>query len=131
MTTNKSNDPDDSEYRVVDKRHFASDGSPRDREEVSNRSETAENEPPSAPGVDFGVLVRTLAIPALAALGQVPGPEGTPVERDLDAARQFIDLMGILEEKTKGNLSKDETDLLEQTLFSLRLAVVEGSKAGS
>ncbi len=129
MTTNKSNDHDDSGFRVVDKRHFASDGSRRLQEESSSQAPAREQ--PARPAADFASLVRTLAIPALAALGPMAGPDGTAAERDVEAARQFIDLLAVLEGKTRGNLGKDEADLLEQTLFSLRLAVVESSKAGS
>ena len=80
------------------------------------------------PEGDFTGLVSMLATQAFFALGliRVKGePEGPP---DLEAAKFNIDTLSMLEEKTKGNLSAEETALLDQTLHQLRLAFVELSK---
>jgi hypothetical protein len=61
-------------------------------------------------------------------LGQAPHPETGSVEKTLPLARQTIDLLSMLEEKTKGNLSGDEERLLTQILFDLRMRYVELSK---
>ena len=62
-------------------------------------------------------------------LGEAPNPETGGVERDLALARQTIDLIAMLEEKTKGNLSGEEERLIGQILFDLRMRYVESSKA--
>jgi hypothetical protein len=62
---------------------------------------------------------------ALMLLGKVPHPETGQAVKDLEAARLFIDQLEMLESKTKGNLTKEETGLLKQSLMSLRLAFVE------
>ena len=61
-------------------------------------------------------------------LGEAPNPDTGKVEQDLPLARQTIDLVGMLEEKTKGNLTGDEERLITQILFDLRMRYVERSK---
>lgn len=58
-------------------------------------------------------------------LGQIPGPEGKPMEPNLPIARIFIDQLEMIREKTRGNLSKEEEDVLTKVLADLQLAFVE------
>jgi hypothetical protein len=62
-------------------------------------------------------------------LGKTPHPGTGKVVQDLEAAKLFIDQLEMLEAKTRGNLSKPETALLQQALMSLRLAFVEAVNA--
>jgi hypothetical protein len=80
------------------------------------------------PPVDFTGLVVSLANSALIQLGLVGLPDSGKVARNLPAAKQTIDIVAMLEEKTKGNLSDEEQQLLRETLFQLRMAFVEASK---
>jgi hypothetical protein len=80
------------------------------------------------PRVDFATFVLSLSHSALVHLGEAPNPETGGVEKNLPLARQTIDLIAMLEEKTKGNLSGDEERLLGQILFDLRMRFVEMSK---
>ena len=73
----------------------------------------------------FAQLVMQQANMAMMLLGKVAHPETGNVVKDLEAARLFIDQLEMLEVKTKGNLTKDESGLLKQSLMSLRLAFVE------
>ncbi len=73
----------------------------------------------------FAHLVVELSNTAMMFLGRVPHPESGKPTKDLQAARLFIDQLEMLEAKTKGNLSKEESDLLKQTLMTLRLGFVE------
>jgi hypothetical protein len=73
----------------------------------------------------FAHLVLELSNTALMFLGKAPHPESGKPMKDLQAARLFIDQLEMLEAKTKGNLSKEETNLLKQTLMTLRLGFVE------
>jgi hypothetical protein len=75
----------------------------------------------------FAQLVLQQANTAMMLLGKVPHPESGQVMKDLDAASLFIDELEMLEVKTKGNLSKEETNLLKQSLMSLRLAFVQAA----
>ena len=80
------------------------------------------------PTIDFTTFVVSLSHSALMQLGDAPPLEGHPSELDLPLARQTIDLLGVLEEKTKGNLTGEEERLLSHTLFDLRTRFVEVSK---
>lgn len=76
------------------------------------------------PPASFALLVSTLATESLAALGQLRGPDNKPTPIDLDHAKHFIDMLGMLDEKTKGNLTTEEAAMLENVLHELRLAFV-------
>ena len=58
-------------------------------------------------------------------LGQIPGPDGKPMEPNLPVARIFIDQLEMIREKTRGNLSTEESDVLNKVLADLQLAFVE------
>ncbi|MFZ9920142.1 MAG: DUF1844 domain-containing protein [Terrimicrobiaceae bacterium] len=64
-------------------------------------------------------------------LGQLPGPDGQKIEPNLPYARLFIDQLEMLQEKTRGNLSAEETQVLQGVLSDLRLAFVQASKSGA
>jgi uncharacterized protein DUF1844 len=79
--------------------------------------------------VDFSTHVLSLASTVLIALGQMPGPDGESHPLDLEAARHLIDVLGMLEHKTKGNLDEAEQKLLASLLYDLRTAYVDAEKA--
>ncbi len=81
------------------------------------------------PSIDFATFVLSLSHSALMHLGEAPHPETNKVEKSLPLARQTIDLITLLEEKTKGNLTGDEERLVHQILFDLRMRFVELSKS--
>jgi hypothetical protein len=91
------------------------------------------NSPPSnegdLPAIDFSTFVLSLSHSALVHLGDAPPPDGPMSERNLSLARQTIDLLAILQEKTRNNLSGEEERLLDQALFDLRVRFVEISKS--
>jgi hypothetical protein len=80
------------------------------------------------PHIDFATFVLSLSHSALMHLGEAPHPETGKVEKNLLLARQTIDLIGMLDEKTKGNLTGDEERLIGQILYDLRMRFVELSK---
>lgn len=80
------------------------------------------------PTLDFSTFVLSVIGSAYVHLGDAPGPDGGG-ERNLELARQDIDLLGMLEEKTRGNLTGDEERLLTQGLYDLRLRFVEVAKS--
>jgi hypothetical protein len=83
------------------------------------------------PAVDFSTFVLSLAHSALVHLGVAPDPAtGQQHPPSLPLARQTIDLVSLLAEKTKGNLNGEEERLIEQLLYDLRLHYVEASKGG-
>ncbi|HEY1305569.1 MAG TPA: DUF1844 domain-containing protein [Vicinamibacterales bacterium] len=83
-----------------------------------------------ASGVTFVGFVLSLAHTAAFHFGDVPDPAtGKNGEPNVAAARQLIDILALLEEKTKGNLTAEERQLLEQIVYELRLRYVEATKA--
>jgi hypothetical protein len=79
--------------------------------------------------VDFSTHVLSLASTTLIALGQMPGPDGETLPLDLETARHLIDVLGMLEHKTKGNLDEAEQKLLSSLIYDLRVAYVDAEKA--
>jgi hypothetical protein len=97
--------------------------------EPKDKADTPDNGGDDAlPHVDFATFILSLSHSALMHLGEAPHPETGTVERDLTLARQTIDLIAMLEEKTRGNLVGDEERLVGQILFDLRMRFVEQSK---
>lgn len=80
------------------------------------------------PPLDWNTFVLSLSTSALMHLGEV-ADEATPPK--LSLAKQTIDLLALLEEKTKGNLSGEEERLLSEILFDLRMRYVAKAKSGS
>lgn len=79
-----------------------------------------------ASGISFVAFVLSLAHTAAVHFGDVPDPmSGAKSEANLPAAQQMIDILALLDEKTRGNLTAEERQLLEQVLFELRLRYVE------
>jgi hypothetical protein len=83
------------------------------------------------PTPDFNFFITTLSLQASIALGQVPNPATNQKEEDLTQAKFLIDTLGMLKEKTKGNLTLDETNLLENLLYDLRMIYLSKQKEGA
>ena len=81
--------------------------------------------------VTFSTFVLGLSTQALLHLGEIPNPVTRTVETDLDAARQVIDILGMLADKTRNNLEPGEQSLLESALYDLRMRYVELRRAGA
>jgi hypothetical protein len=142
-------DEDEKPIRVVDRRMFTPEGELRpDFEPEETVAPAAPPPPPPAPETraaqrparegekppaegDFLSIVRSLATTAYAALGLLPDPATGSRHRDPAVARQMIDWLAILERKTRGNLSFEESDLLSRVLYELRLSYVEASRSDS
>lgn len=84
--------------------------------------------PRALPALDFSTLILSMASTAMVQLGVVAGPGGDAPAPDLDAAKQAIDILAILDEKTRGNLDDGEAKLLGSLLYDLRVAYVDAQK---
>ena len=81
--------------------------------------------------VTFLGFILSLAHTAAVHFGDVPDPvSGQAIPANLPAAQQMIDILALLEEKTRGNLTAEERQFLDQILYELRLRYVEASKQG-
>lgn len=154
-------DKKDETFRVIDRRLFNEDGElrtgVRERElaeraapkaEKPSSAATAAPDPPAAsaaeskpapppaaeaprPSRSFQLLVDLLAQNAALFLGAYPDPTSGRAIVDLDRARDFIDMIEMLREKTRGNLAPDDDRVLVEVLSSLKMSFLEISKAAA
>jgi len=139
-------DKEPSGFKVVDRRIFDADGAHRDVSQEEAEKSAPPIEAPPAGSVEaeaelpyeseegptgFETLVSYLSTTAMFQLGLLPGPGGERIPIDLVNARRTIDLLEVLQEKTRGNLTPSEAKLLEDVLYELRLTYVEIEKRAS
>jgi hypothetical protein len=107
---------------------------PKQAREGVGDATAKEGEGSSALGVPrFLDLVQSLQMGAMVGLGMLQGRDGKRPPVDLPAAKDAIDLLGILQEKTKGNLTKEEEEVLREGLYHLRMgymAMINAPPAG-
>ena len=123
-------------FKVTDKRLFGEDGELRDdaagearkepdaarvKEHEPRYSGSAEMPPGTGARIDFPSYVLSYYTQGLVLLGEVPNPYTNKKEEDLEAARHTVDILGMLKDKTKGNLTADEDQLLESVLYEVRM----------
>ena len=83
---------------------------------------------PEGSALSFMGFVLSLASTAAIHFGDMPDPiTGKPSEVNLDGAAQMIDILALLDQKTRGNLTAEERQILEQVLYELRLRFVQAS----
>jgi hypothetical protein len=122
-------------FTVTDRRSF------NDAADTPTAAPTPTPTPPAAaaptaefptavfPPVDFHTFVLSLGSSALLHLGEIENPNDGVSQKDLPLAKHTIDILAMLEEKTKGNLSTAEEKLIESLLYDLRLRYVEATKS--
>lgn len=114
----------DEKIKVKDSRLFNADGSIKDDKQIIE--ETGNSGP--LPEIDFQTFILSLASSAQISMGVVPNPLTGHVSKEMTHAKQSIDIIGMLEEKTKNNLTPEESGLLKHMLFQLRMQFVELNK---
>ena len=149
-TEEQQEEKSDTGFRVIDRRREGraeQQNVPADSSQTPPQAESkaaphkTSQEPPKTPpkmppktetgpspfgGEDaFVQFLMSLATSAMMHLGLLPGPDGKVMEQNLPLARQTIDILGLLEAKTKGNLSPQEAQLLSNILSELRMHYVE------
>lgn len=131
-------------FIVKDKRTFDSEGKVKeefkkapDREEAvqeerekdtGEQNWKKEQKASPLPEVNFSSFLLSLSSSALLHLGEIADPQSGEKKKDLALAKQSIDIIAILKDKTKGNLSEEEGKLLESLLHDLRMRFVTASK---
>jgi hypothetical protein len=126
----------DSGFVVKDKRLFAESGEPRPQEELKaapteekpkpqETPETAINQEADYPPVNFTNFVFSLSTSALFHFGDLTDSEDGKTQKNLPAAKQTIDILDMLNEKTKGNLDENENKLIQGVLYELKMRYVK------
>jgi len=96
---------------------------------MSKPAERSESGEGSLPAIDFSTFVLSLSTTALVQMGLVADPEsGRRLSPDRATAQQTIDTLEMLRAKTRGNLDREENQLLDQLLYELRMRFVECGK---
>lgn len=128
-----TNSEDEGGFTISDKRHFTTEGEVREgagakatKEPPATEADvvTPEKEAGSAAArerIDFPSYVLTYYTQGLVLLGEVPNPYTNKKEENLEAARHTIDILTLLQEKTRGNLDREEEQLLDGVLYELRM----------
>jgi hypothetical protein len=133
-------------FKVEDKRRFSAEGELKPEHRGAESPPVAAPEPPPSAGASgqpgtiaperdkalpdemtFATFMVGLSTQALVHLGEIRDPQGQGAV-DLGAAQQLIDIVGMLKEKTRGNLDRNEEELIEAILFELRMKYVERSR---
>ena len=91
-------------------------------------SEEKQTEGQTMPEIDFGMFVMSLASSVLVHLGEIEHPDSRAREANLPLAKQTVDILGMLREKTRGNLTQEEAQLLDNLLYDLRMKYVDAKK---
>ena len=102
----------------------------KEKEQLRQKeSESPADANPEIPEASFQILLATLGTQAMAMMGLLPNPEGDGnTQTHLPMARHLIHMIGVLEDKTKGNLTPEEANLLQENLHQLRMAYVAVSR---
>jgi hypothetical protein len=125
-------------FRVTDRRGFREDGESTAPEASEKTPEKPEDKPAgdsaaksdewppkqegsSRPPIDFPSYILSYYTQGMVLLGEVPNPYTNKKEEDIESARHMIDILSMLQNKTKGNLNKDEQQLLESVMYELRM----------
>lgn len=117
--------PEETAKKEGEKTEGAPGGTAEGTEEKRGKKESP---PHPLPEIDFSSFVFSLSTSALFHLGEIPDPVTHKSEKDLPLAKQTIDILGILREKTRGNLTPDEEKLMENILTDLRWRYIREAK---
>lgn len=115
-----------AEERIKEMEKETKDEPKQESENGQNSSQEQESiNPADLPPLDFLSFIMMLSMQGMQQLGKIANPMTGKVEKDLLQAKQTITLLEIFEEKTKGNLTKEEESYLKSSVTNLRLNYVE------
>ena len=120
-------------FTIKDRRTFDTEGKVKKEEKEQGKKEEKagekkEKEFTPLPEVNFSSFVLSLSSAILLHIGEIADPQTGEKKKDLALAKQTIDIITLLQEKTKGNLTDDEQELLEHLLYDLRMRFVKASQ---
>lgn len=104
------------------------DGQPLSSPDPEPQGQGAPSDDAQEPVLDFFNYIASLGFQAMIFLGEMPNPITNQVDKNLKQAKFLIDTLSLLREKTSGNLSKEEAELLNGSIYELQLRYVEAIK---
>ncbi|MFA9477841.1 DUF1844 domain-containing protein [Phycisphaerales bacterium AB-hyl4] len=113
----------------AEKQKLAEKSKAKQQQPEAGGAEAGGGAPGGMPPANFETLMSTMATQALFAMGAIADPRTGQRFQNLDLARHHIDMLGVLEEKTKGNLSEEESTTLAGTVYELRTRYVQLASA--
>jgi hypothetical protein len=125
------------EFVVRDKRTFDSQGEVKEsvkaereeeRKKDKDREEKKEKGAAPLPEVNFSSFILSLSSSTLLHLGEIADPQSGEKKKDMALAKQSIDIINLLKDKTKGNLTQEEEKLLDHLLYDLRMRFVKAGE---
>jgi hypothetical protein len=135
---------EEKDFTIRDRRSSASENADESAQQaVNNGADTGRQQPSDTPetearkeaapplDLDFSSFILSLATTVQVSLGAIPNPQTNLQAQNLPAAKQMIDIINMLKEKTKGNLSREEQGLIDSILYNLRIHYIrtlEGKK---
>ncbi|MHC4563005.1 MAG: DUF1844 domain-containing protein [Planctomycetota bacterium] len=124
----EENKPNDEQPKIIVDDDWKAQAQ-AEKQKLAEQEKAAAEAGPAAerqiPPASFEVLVSSLVTQIMFALGAVPDPRTNQRYVDLDIAKHHIDMLSVLDEKTKGNLSDEEAKLLDQALYECRMHYVQ------
>jgi hypothetical protein len=134
MESKKNNEDQEKSFVIRDKRFSAKKEEEADtqakaeakREEVPP-SEKPPEQDTALPEISFINLILSLSTSVLIQVGEIQDPMTQQAEKNLPLAKQTIDLISLLQQKTKGNLTPEEEKLMESVLYDLRMRYVKAT----
>jgi hypothetical protein len=124
-------DSEDKGYTVKDRRylHMSEEEKARMKEEATAQGAREDAGGAGAevplPEITFASFLVSLSSSAFISLGQLPDPHTGKAEKNLPLAKQTIDLLGLLRDKTRNNLTAEEENLFDHLLYDLRMAYIK------
>jgi hypothetical protein len=118
----------DSEGKVKEEEKKAEEVEDKKKEKEKGREDEKEREFTSLPEVNFSSFLLSLSSSTLLHLGEIADPQSGEKRKDLALAKQTIDIITLLRDKTKGNLTEEEQNLLQHLLYDLRMRFVKASQ---
>jgi hypothetical protein len=116
---------EDVEEKTAEQAAQPADDKSAEKESEEKSTAAEHEEEPQFPEINFPTFVASLNASALVHLGVIDDPASGKKSKNLPMAKQTIDILSMLEEKTEGNLAKDEADMLKNVLYDLRIMYVK------
>ncbi len=115
------------EKKSLKEKIFGNKKSENKTAEKTKKEEKQDRDP--LPEINLATFILSLSGSAMFHIGEIPNPETGKTEKNLPLAKQSIDIIEMLKEKTKGNLDSDEEKLLDNVLYDLRMKYVNALKS--